>query len=287
MNWLQPRLHLKVSQKQILTPGLVQMVSVLALNRLELREMINQEMAANPMLEELGDDGLASESYTEETFVKAETEKVPETEAPNPFDEFDFGSFFGQYLDTDKPIVSLQSLSPVYADFSLPQQDLATIKVGMAVRITTDTYPNRPFKGKLTAINPDLDTLTRSVRLQATLDNPDQLLRPGMFARAEVLLPSSQSVLVVPATAILSAPYGDSVFVIESSTNALKPGLIARQQFIRTSRARGDFVSVASGLKAGDKVASAGLFKLRNGVAVAVNNDIVPKASETPRPPER
>ena len=100
MNWLQPRLHLKVSQKQILTPGLVQMVSVLALNRLELREMINQEMVENPVLEEVGDDGLASESYTEETFVKAETEKVPETEAPNPFDEFDFGSFFGQYLDT-------------------------------------------------------------------------------------------------------------------------------------------------------------------------------------------
>jgi RNA polymerase sigma-54 factor len=100
MNWLQPRLHLKVSQKQILTPGLVQMVSVLALNRLELREMINQEMVANPVLEEVGDDGLASESYTEETFVKAETEKVPETEAPNPFDEFDFGSFFSQYLDT-------------------------------------------------------------------------------------------------------------------------------------------------------------------------------------------
>ncbi len=100
MHWLQPRLHLKVSQKQILTPGLVQMVSVLALNRLELREMINQEMVENPVLEEVGDDGLASESYTEETFVKAETEKVPETEAANPFDEFDFGSFFSQYLDS-------------------------------------------------------------------------------------------------------------------------------------------------------------------------------------------
>ncbi|MBI1750838.1 MAG: RNA polymerase factor sigma-54 [Acidobacteria bacterium] len=100
MNWLQPRLHLKVTQKQILTPGLVQMVSVLALNRLELREMINQEMVANPVLEEVGDDGLASENYTDETFVKAETEKVPETEAANPFDEFDIGSFFSQYLDT-------------------------------------------------------------------------------------------------------------------------------------------------------------------------------------------
>jgi RNA polymerase sigma-54 factor len=100
MNWLQPKLHLKVAQKQILTPGLVQMVSVLALNRLELKEMINQEMVANPVLEELGDDGSISESYSDEAFVKAETEKLPEAEAPNPFDEFDIGTFFSQYLDS-------------------------------------------------------------------------------------------------------------------------------------------------------------------------------------------
>jgi RNA polymerase sigma-54 factor len=100
MNWLSPKLSLRVAQKQILTPGLVQMVSVLALNRLELREMINQEIMANPVLEELGEDGLVAESYTDEAFLKAETEKVPETEAANPFDEFDFGSFFTQYLDT-------------------------------------------------------------------------------------------------------------------------------------------------------------------------------------------
>ncbi len=101
MSWLQPRLQLKVSQKQILTPGLVQMVSVLALNRLELREMINQEMVANPMLEELKDESqVAEQDYTEEAFLKAETEKVPETEAANPFDEFDINSFFNQYLDS-------------------------------------------------------------------------------------------------------------------------------------------------------------------------------------------
>ena len=100
MNWLQPKLHLRVAQKQILTPGLVQMVSVLALNRLELREMINQEIMANPVLEELPEEGVAAESYTDEAFLKKETEKVPETEAANPFDEFDFGSFFTQYLDT-------------------------------------------------------------------------------------------------------------------------------------------------------------------------------------------
>jgi RNA polymerase sigma-54 factor len=100
MNWLQPKLNLRLAQKQVLTPGLVQMVSVLALNRLELREMINQEIMENPMLEVLGDDGVVSENYTDETFVKEETEKVPETEASNPFDEFDISSFFTKYLDT-------------------------------------------------------------------------------------------------------------------------------------------------------------------------------------------
>jgi RNA polymerase sigma-54 factor len=100
MNWLAPRLNLRVAQKQILTPGLVQMVSVLALNRLELREMINQEIMANPVLDEVTEETATPDSYTDEAFLKKEVEKVPETPAPNPFDEFDFGSFFSQYLDT-------------------------------------------------------------------------------------------------------------------------------------------------------------------------------------------
>jgi membrane fusion protein (multidrug efflux system) len=188
----------------------------------------------------------------------------------------------GEYVDAGKPIVSLQSLHPVYADFSLPQQDLASLKTGMTIRVSTDTYTNKPFEGTLTAINPDLDQLTRSVRLQATLDNPEQLLRPGMFARVEVVLPSEENVLVIPATAILAAPYGDSVYVIEKATNG--PGMVVRQQFVHTGRARGDFISVEAGLKPGEKVVSAGLFKLRNGAAVTENNDIVPKANEKPKP---
>lgn len=188
----------------------------------------------------------------------------------------------GEYVDAGKPIVSLQSLAPVYADFSLPQQDLAQIKTGMTVRVTTDTYTNQPFEGTLTAINPDLDESTRSVRLQATLENSDQLLRPGMFARIEVVLPSQQNVLVIPATAILSAPYGDSVYVIEKATNG--PGNVVRQQFVRTGRARGDYIAVETGLKPGEKVVSTGLFKLRNGQAVTENNDIVPPENEKPKP---
>src|ERR1035437_288864 len=192
----------------------------------------------------------------------------------------------GQYLDTGKPIVSLQSLTPIYAEFSLPQQELARLKTGMKVRVTTDAYPDRNFDGTLTAINPDLDPQTRSVGLQATFDNPEQLLRPGMFARVEVLLPEEQSVVVIPATSVLSAPYGDSVYVIESKPgkDSGKPQLAVRQQFIRTGRARGDFVSVESGLKPGDRIVSAGIFKLRNGMSVIENNDLAPKNDLAPRP---
>jgi membrane fusion protein (multidrug efflux system) len=188
----------------------------------------------------------------------------------------------GEYVDAGKPIVSLQSLTPVYADFSLPQQVLSEIRTGMIVRVSMDTYSNKVFEGKLTAVNPHLDQITRSMRLQATLENPDQLLRPGMFARIELVLPAVKDVLVIPATSILSAPYGDSVYLIESNTNG--PGSIVRQQFVRVGHARGDFVSIESGLKAGDHVVSAGLFKLRNGAAVTENNELAPKPTEKPKP---
>jgi membrane fusion protein (multidrug efflux system) len=192
----------------------------------------------------------------------------------------------GQYMDTGKPIVSLQSLTPIYADFSLPQQELARLQTGMRVRVTTDAYPVRQFEGALTAINPDLDAQTRSVGLQATFENAEQLLRPGMFARVEVLLPEEKPVLVIPATSVLSAPYGDSVYVIESKPgkDGGKPELAVRQQFIRTGRAQGDFVSVESGLKPGERIVSAGIFKLRNGMSVIENNELSPKNDLAPHP---
>jgi membrane fusion protein (multidrug efflux system) len=192
----------------------------------------------------------------------------------------------GQYLETGKPIVSLQALSPVYADFSLPQQELAKLKTGMRVELVTDAYPEKRFVGALTAINPDLDQATRSVGLQATLENPGHLLRPGMFARVEVLLPGEHQVLVIPATSVLSAPYGDSVYVIEphAATTNQPAGLAVRQQFVRTGRTRGDYISVQSGLKAGERIVGAGLFKLRNGMPVVENNTLAPKSATEPRP---
>ena len=192
----------------------------------------------------------------------------------------------GQYLDTGKPIVSLQSSAPVYAVFSLPQQELAKLANGMRVRLATDAYPDRKFEGALTAINPELDTGTRTVSLQATFENADKLLRPGMYTRVEMLLPEEQTVLVIPATSVLSAPYGDSVYIIEpaSAKNKGTAELAVRQQFIRTGRTRGDFLTVESGLKAGDRIVSSGLFKLRNGMSVIENNALAPKNDAAPRP---
>jgi membrane fusion protein (multidrug efflux system) len=192
----------------------------------------------------------------------------------------------GQYLETAKPIVSLQSLTPIHADFSLPQQELARVTDGMRVRVTTDAYPGREFAGSLTAINPELDSATRSVSLQATFDNADQALRPGMYARVEVMLPEERPVLVIPATSVLSAPFGDSVYVIESKPekDSGKSELAVRQQFIRTGATRGDFVVVESGLKAGERIVNSGLFKLRNGMSVVENNSLVPKSEKAPTP---
>jgi membrane fusion protein (multidrug efflux system) len=193
----------------------------------------------------------------------------------------------GQYLDAGKPIVWLQTVTPVYADFTLPQQNLAQLSNGMPVRLQIDAYPDRSFHGKLTAINPGLDQTTRSVSLRATLDNPDHLLHPGMFARVEVLLPEQNDVLVIPAISVHRAPSGDSVFVIEqtpSTNDTAKTGLKVRQQLVRVGMERGDFVSVQTGLKAGEKVVSSGLFKLRTGMSVVEQNDVVPKTAEAPHP---
>lgn len=191
----------------------------------------------------------------------------------------------GEQLDIGKSIVSLQSLTPVFVDFSLPQQDLAKLKTGLQVRVTSDAYAGQAFDGELSAINPDLNATTRSVQLRASFENAEQLLRPGMFVRVEVELPEQEPVLAIPSTAILSAAYGDSVFLIEPQITNGVTNLIAQQKFIRTGRALGDFVSVESGLQAGDRVATAGLFKLRNGVNVSINDKDTPKPSLSPNPP--
>jgi membrane fusion protein (multidrug efflux system) len=191
----------------------------------------------------------------------------------------------GEQLEAGKGIVSLQSPSPMFVDFSLPQQDLSQLATGLKVRATIDAYPDKKFEGEVAAINPDLDSISRSVRIRAKFENADGQLRGGMFAQVEVVLTEEKPALVIPATALLSAPYGDSVFLITSPTNSGSTNLVVQQKFIRTGRTLGDFVNVESGLKAGDKVVSAGIFKLRSGMSVVENNDAAPKPSTTPNPP--
>jgi membrane fusion protein (multidrug efflux system) len=192
----------------------------------------------------------------------------------------------GQMINPGQQVVPLQALDSVYVDFALPQQFLAKLSPGLEVRVRTDAVPGREFVGKLTAINPNVDMVNRNVQLQATLENQDHALRPGVFAKIDVVLPEKSKTLVVPGTAVSYAPYGDSVFVIEKKKDPKsgKESETIRQQFVRVGEARGDFVSITNGLKAGETVVGTGVFKLRNGMAVTINNDLAPKPQVNPTP---
>ena len=192
----------------------------------------------------------------------------------------------GQMINAGQAVVPLQSIDPVYVDFAMPQQRLPQLAPGVEVRVKSDAIGGKDFVGKLTAINSTVDPVTRNVSLQATLANPDGLLRPGMFAKVEVILPEKSKALVIPGSAISYAPFGDSVFVIEKKKDEKtgKESQIIRQQFVRVGEARGDLVSITTGLKAGETVVGTGVFKLRNGMAVTINNDLAPKPQVNPTP---
>jgi len=192
----------------------------------------------------------------------------------------------GQMIKEGQQVVALTALDPVYVDFALPQQELSKLSPGFEVGVQTDAVPGREFNAKLTAINSMVDTVTRNVTLQATVENPDHALRPGMFAKVEVLLPEKHKTLVVPGSAISYAPFGDSVFVIEKKKDPKsgKDSQMIRQQFVRVGEARGDFVSIVDGLKANETIVSTGVFKLRNGMPVTINNDLAPKPQVNPTP---
>ena len=192
----------------------------------------------------------------------------------------------GQMINAGQLVVQIQALDSVYVDFALPQQRLARLTPGLEVRVTTDVIGDRKFDGKLTAVNPAVDPVTRNVTVQAILENKDHALRPGMFAKVEVVLPEQQKTLIIPGSAVSYAPFGDSVFVIEKKKDEKtgQESQVLRQQFVRVGEARGDFVSVTKGLKAGDVVVGTGVFKLRNGMAVTIKNDLAPNYQENPKP---
>jgi membrane fusion protein (multidrug efflux system) len=191
----------------------------------------------------------------------------------------------GQYLSAGTPVVPLQSLDPIYVDFGVPQQDAGELRAGRRVRAHADNLPGIELVGRVSAIDSVVDESTHNVKVQATFRNPEGRLRPGMFVRIEATAGESRPVVALPATAISYAPYGDSVFVVaDMKGQDGKPYRGVRQQFVKLGSARGDQIAIVSGVKPGEEVVTSGVFKLRNGAAVYVNNEIKPANSPAPNP---
>ena len=191
----------------------------------------------------------------------------------------------GQYLAAGNAIVPLQSLDPIYVNFNVPQQVVGRMQPGRTVRITSDNLPGTSFTGKVNAVDSVVDQSTRNVQVQATMFNPGGKLRPGMFVQVEVGVGEQRTVLPLPASAISYAPFGDSVFIVsdlKSPSGGTYRGV--HQQFVKVEGSRGDQVGVVSGLKPGEEVVTSGVFKLRNGAAIAVNNKVQPGNNPAPKP---
>jgi membrane fusion protein (multidrug efflux system) len=202
----------------------------------------------------------------------------------------------GQYLSPGAPVTVLETMEAVHVDFTLPQQRLLQLTLGLPVRVSLDGVPGPPFEGKIAAVDPTIDSTTRTIKVRADVPGDADKLRAGMFVNVSVILPQKGSFITVPATAVVHAPYGDSAFVIEdrkpgapgpAATPDGKPIKTARQQFVRVGVARGDFIAIVDGLKAGEEVVTAGAFKLHNGSAVFVDNTKPLTPQLSPRPENR
>ena len=195
----------------------------------------------------------------------------------------------GQYLNVGATIAPLQSLDPIYVEFSIPQQNFDQVAPGKKVRVRADGIEGREFAGVITAIDSKVDESTRNLTIQATVKNPDQKLRPGMYVSVEVLLPEQAAVVAIPASSINYAPYGDSVFIVKDAAAAGPDGKRGKevvQQFVKLGASRGDQVVVLTGVKPGDEVVTSGVFKLRSHAAVLINNSVQPGDDLNPNPPD-
>jgi len=191
----------------------------------------------------------------------------------------------GQYLAAGAAIVPLQSLNPIYVDFGVPQQESAKVRVGSTLQVVSEDLGGRQFNGRVTALDSLVDQTTRNIQVQATLPNPDGKLKPGMFVQVQFGIGTARDVVTLPASAISYAPYGDSVFVIseiKDPKGQTYKGV--RQQFVKVDGSRGDQVAVVSGINPGDEVVTSGVFKLRNGAAVTINNKVQPENNPAPNP---
>ncbi|KAA0072473.1 efflux RND transporter periplasmic adaptor subunit [Tardiphaga sp. P9-11] len=189
----------------------------------------------------------------------------------------------GQYLTAGTQIVSLTDLSAVYNNFTVTEKDSGKLQVGQAVRISVDAYPGRKFEGKITTIEPQISADTRNIRVQATLQNPEGILKPGMFATTTVVLPSKPAVITVPETAVDYTLYGDSVYLItEKKSDDGKTELSAVRTFVRTGDRLEGRAVITQGLKAGDRVVAVGQLKLQSGALVSISTDPIPQIPAKP-----
>jgi membrane fusion protein (multidrug efflux system) len=201
----------------------------------------------------------------------------------------------GQYLNAGTRITVLEAIDTVYVDFTLPQQRLGEITIGMPVRVAIEGMQGVPREGTVAAVDPEVDSTTRTIKVRAAVPNKEETLRPGMFANVSVVLPDQGALVTIPATSLVHASYGDSVFIVEdkkddgaaAASPAGKPMKVARQQFVRVGASRGDFVAIVDGVAAGQDIVSAGAFKLRNGSAVTVNNEVKADPQLSPHPDNR
>lgn len=191
----------------------------------------------------------------------------------------------GQYLAAGNPIVTLQAVDPIYVNLGVPQQVSNQVRVGRTLRLTSDELKGQVFTGRINAIDSTVDETTRNLQVQATLANPRGKLRPGMFVQVDLALGATRPVITLPASAISYAPYGDSVFVVADMKDPKGQTYRGvRQQFVKVDGSRGDQVAVVSGVNPGDEVVTSGVFKLRNGAAVQVNNQVKPENNPAPKP---
>jgi len=191
----------------------------------------------------------------------------------------------GQYLAAGQAIVSLQSLSPIYVNFGIPQQDTPKVIPGHVLRVTNGDLPGMAFTGRITALDSVISEQTRNIQVQATVTNKENKLRPGMFVQVELPLGQPRQVVPLPASAINYAPYGDSVFIVVQMKDARGNSYRGvRQQVVKVEGSRGDQVAITSGINPGEEVVSSGVFRLRNGAPVLVNNTVKPENSASPKP---
>ena len=195
----------------------------------------------------------------------------------------------GQYLNPGAKIVTLQALDPIFVDFYLPQKSIQQITVGDKVTVKTDAFPDRTFRGEVSAINPKIDLSTRNVEIRARVHNPKHQLLPGMFATTDIQIGAPQRHVTLPQTAISFNPYGNTVFLVkkQGQNAASKPQLVAEQKFVTTGDTRGDQVAILKGVEPGDVVVTSGQMKLRNGIPVVVNNSIQPTNNPAPNPKDQ